>query len=358
MSEQRKSRGGVIATYVLVLAALGGFLYFWYQYQQRTVEAEEPPAPPVVVNRPQEATIANEIRFSGHLEAEDSITVLPKASGTLERMEVDVGDRVEAGQVVARIEADEYRPRVREARAAFEAAQSSLARAERLYEAGNIPEQEYEQAEAEFESAQSRYELAQLRLEDTRIKAPIAGTVIDTQASTGALLGPQTPVLTIGTVDDLFVTVEVPEEHYRTLSSGALERVAVSVPAAGGDRRRARIERVYPSVSAATKTFRTKVSLEDAQGRVTPGMFAEVYIVTREEQRRAVPIGALVSGDSLWYVDDEERARRLALEDVLASDEAVAVPEDYRNARFIVEGQHFLEEGQQVRIIEEGGGAS
>lgn len=340
------------AGFLIIAAALAVFGYFWWQYISTPPASAEQIVPPVTVQTPTQQTLRRELSLAGTVAADNSVTVLPKVTGELSSIRVAAGDRVQAGQVVATINDEQYAPRLAEAEAALTAARSSFRRAERLVESGSATERELEQARARFESAQSQRRLAALQLQYTEIKAPIAGTVLRRNASVGQTATPQTPVVTIATAEALEVSVDVPEEYYAELAGGDVFGVEVGVPAIEHERIAARLESVAPYVSARTKSFEITVRITAAGRLVRPGMYADVYIVLSQISAPAVPIDALVGGSRLWYVDAERRARRLTLESPQSGEAYVAVPPEHAGRSFIVEGQHFLRDGQEVRPIE------
>jgi RND family efflux transporter MFP subunit len=339
--------------FFIILAALGVFGYFWWESVSTPPEAAETITPPVTVAAPQEETLRRELALSGTIEADSSVTVLPKVSGEIESLRVESGDAVEKGTVVATINDERYAPRHAEAEAALAAARSSFQRAERLFDAGSATEQEFEQARAQFESAQAQERLAELQLQYTDIRAPIGGTVLSTRVSEGDMVSQETPVARIATTDALVVTVDVAEQYYTQVSRRNIFRVELEVPAAEQERRLpAQIQSVAPYVSAATKTFELTARLEEHPDTVRPGMYADVYVVLAQRETPAIPVEALVGGSTVWYVDEQNQARPLRLTDPFVTEAYVAIPQEHAEKSFIVEGQHFLRDGQGVRRIQ------
>lgn len=337
--------------FLLIAAALAVFGYYWWENVSMPPEEAGEIAPPVSVRRPTQETLRRELRLSGTVEADNTVTVLPKVAGEISAIPVREGDRVRQGDVIAAIDDEQYAPRATEAESALAAAQSSFERIRSLYNSGSATEQELEEARARLESAQSQARLAELQLQYTDIEAPISGTVLSRNASIGQTVSRQSPIVTIATTELLKVTVDVSEQYYTRVAGGETAGIQVGVPAVSDNRLAARIQTVAPYVSARTKTFELTVQLTGNTELVRPGMYADVYVVLSEIEAPALPIEALVGGSELWYVDDGETARAITLSQPQTNDDWVAVPAEHAGRSFIVEGQHFLREGQPVQRL-------
>ena len=303
------------------------------------------------------------LSLRGFVEADETVTILPLVSGTILNLGVDVGDAVEAGQQIARIDPARYDLARIQAEASFSAADSTFQRTRRLFEADATTRQNYDQARAQFEAARSQLDLALLQLSYTEVRSPIAGVVLQRHLASGDIASPERPLVTVGDIGRLVVRGAVPEEWYRRFSGSGgngtgnqggavVSPVAVRI-AAGGELYQGRIRTVAPYVSPRTRTFEVVSLVEGSPATLRPGMSVTVnFIFETRVNVPTLPLEALGYGNTLWYVDDGI-ARSIAAENLFSHGARMQIPEEDAHHRFILEGHHFLSEGQRVRVLGE-----
>ena len=346
-----------VVKYLVVLLLLAGLTWVWFDASRGEIEPQHRPAPPVITVYPEQRDLLRSITLGGYIESESTVTVLPRVSGMLEQLLVEAGDAVKAGDVIARIDADTLKLQKLQAEAAYRAAKSSYDRTARLYESGTATISEYDQAFSHYEAQKSQYDIAQLQLRYADIVSPMDGTVLVRHTSQGSLVAPDVPIVTVGTIDELKITSRIPERYYELFTEMQDELdVQVSRPVSaqrtGANPYEAAITRISPHITAETMKFEVVSKINDAPRILRPGMFVNVtYVLERRRDVLALPQRAFVPGGYVWYVDeDTSTARRMKLENSFETETHFTVPEAYRDVPFILEGQHFLEEGQEIRI--------
>lgn len=337
----------------VMLAASIGFLYIRYAQEP---EAVQRPSPPVTVVEPVLGSLSSTITLGGHIESESTITVLPRVSGLLETLHVESGDLVQAGEIIAEIDTETLQLQLMQAEAAFRSAKSVYDRTARLYESRTATLQEYDQAKSQFEAYSAQYDLAKLQLSYASIRSPMDGVVLVRHASQGSLVSPQVPIVTIGSARDLKITSRLPERYY-DLFTDMQEEIAVQVSrpvrTAGNSSGpiEASVSRISPFVSAETRKFEVISRITEGATALRPGMYVNVnYVLDEVKDVYSLPQSAYVAGGFVWYVDESSQARRLQIGESFITEERFSIPPEYRELRFICEGQHFLQEGQKVRI--------
>lgn len=347
---------------IILVAIVGLFIFVWYQRNIEEKEAEEEIKAPVHVTAPQSGALTQVITINGYVESETMVTVLPKISGTLTELFVDVGDKVSKDQIIGKIDSEPYKLNLRQAEAAYLAAKSTFDRTKQLYEANATSKQNYDQAKSQYDAAKAQYELAQLNYTYTEIKAPITGSVLKKHATAGSLVSNQVPIVTIGDLEDLIIKAKIPEKYYARFSEvrgGNGITATVRIPALDNREFDARIRTVAPFISAETKNFEIICELSGETTSIRPGMFLYLtFVLEKKENLFYLPFSALTGGTHLWYVEEEQEtgvmtARRMEYTPGFSNDDFFEVPEKYSGYQFIVEGQHFLNEGQQVKILED-----
>ena len=227
--------------------------------------------------------------FSGTARAGRESRLSFKVPGTVETLNVNVGDRVRAGQVLATLDPQDYRLQVEDgeaalARAGAEArnAEANYARIRELYENNNASLNDldaaragYESATAALESGEKRLEQAQLQLSYAELKAPVAGAIaqVPVEVNENVQSGQTVAVLTSGERPE--VEIGMPEVFISRIREG--QTVEVTFDASSGRRFGATVTEVGVASTGLATTFSVKVRLDREEPDVLPGMAAEVH---------------------------------------------------------------------------------
>ncbi|HSO23204.1 MAG TPA: efflux RND transporter periplasmic adaptor subunit [Chondromyces sp.] len=324
------------------------------------------PAIAVSVGTVAREPIASLYSTSATLRADRSATVIARTRGVVERLVVEEGDRVAAGQPLAYLEDDEQTIAAARARTTEETARREHERAGGLYERGLLSVDEYEAGRRDAEDAQHALELAELELSRTVIRAPIAGTVVARHLDVGATVSDGTPVYDLADVDPLYADINIPERHVTRLHPGQTVLLAADATDAEAS---AVIERIAPAVDPATGTVKVTVAVQ-GDSRLRPGAFVRVDIVTdTHDDALVVARSALVAEGRRWHLyrlaEDGRTVEQIEVALGFESGDRVEIlaavdPETSIAAgdRVVVVGAPALSEGAVVRVMnDEGSGA-
>ncbi len=221
---------------------------------------------------------------------------------------------------------------IRTNQANLERAEAQLASARRPFTAEDIQAQQ-----AQVDQQRAAVASAQVALDETTVRAPVAGIVSERLVSEGALVGQTTPIVTL-IPPGLELKVAVEESNLAAVAAG--QAVTVSVAAYPDREFRGTVRTVSPTVDPQSRTVEVKIDLEDPQGLLRPGMFAQVGIVTLSRPGALlVPRDAVVNlgTEQVVFVVRENRAVRVAVKLGISS----------ANGYEVVEG---LQEGEQVVV--------
>ncbi len=331
---------------VLLVLALGIGAWFFDLVREKSSPAER--VRPVRVVSPEPAVFEEGFSVRAFLESDTTVTIVPLVSGTIERMDIDVGDAVHIDEVIAKIDPEPYELALTQAEASFYAAESTFRRTKQLYEADATTVQNYDQARARYEAARSQRDLARLRLGYTAVRSPIDGVVLIRYLTDGDVASTDHPILTVGDVTDLVVRAAVPEDYYRSFF-GKTDEIEVRL-SVSGETYPGKITRVGPYVAAETRTFEVVCTVGGDLSVLRPGMSAGVtFVLDTRKDVLSIPIEALGYGNTLWYVQ-EGRARQMKAPALSTGDERIEIPPSHADRLFIVAGHHFLEEGSPIEI--------
>lgn len=277
------------------------------------VAKTEEAALPVEVARVTSGVIEAAYRGTATLEAEEEATVMARSGGVIEQIFVEEGDRVRAGQVLARLETDKLQLQAAQAKASLDKLEQDFKRNESVYQRNIISREAYDRTRFELESARAAYDLAQLGLKDSQIKAPFDGTVTLRHIKRGNTLQPNSPAFRVTRMERLQANLNVPERDIHKLKPG--HPVKLSLDAWPGKTFAGAILRINPVVDASSGTVKVTALMQAGQAQLKPGMFGRVEILyDRHEQAVLVDKDAVLTEDaqdSVFVVEDGKARRRV-----------------------------------------------
>lgn len=290
--------------------------------------------------------------------------------GRVERIVVLPGDDVRAGQALAYIHSHELTEATRDLAAAvadLDFAKAAFDRSEALLAAGAVSAEEVERRRAGLAGAQAEHTRATEMVEhldpsssgDVTVRAPRAGQVLQVFVDPSSTVVPGDPLIEIGSVDHLWATAFVSEDHAVSLEPGADARVTLR--ALPGDTVEGSVVRVGSRVDPATRTVEIRVDVPAPPRGARPGMYATVEF-REAEIRSAVTLPADAvqrweDSDVVMVEVEEGRYRPLAVEVVPLGDGLLAVEGIPAGTRVVVAGAYFVRAAlEQGGLAEEEGG--
>ena len=333
------------------------------------VRAVARPALTVTTTRAQRADVPLKLAANGNIVAWQEASIGSEANGLrLNRVNVNVGDKVRAGQVLATFAAESVdadvalaRAHVVEARAMAADAQATADRARTLEATGAMSQQQINTyatsaatADARVQAAEASLKVQQLRLRFSRVRSPDSGVISARFATVGA-------VVPAGT--ELFRLIRKGRLEWRAeVTSAELERIQHNAPvlvtAASGAQIRGKVRAIAPTVDPKTRTALVYVDLDPkaaASGAARAGMFARGEFDLGQSQALTVPQQAVVLRDGFNYVfkvDDQQHVRQLKVEVGRRFGERVEIKDGLTPEEPVVAaGAGFLNDGDLVRVV-------
>ena len=365
----KRTRLIVLAGAAILVVGLGAFVFLGATETTEAREAEEAgetgeTAPtPVSVAEARLGPVAVHLATTSAIEAERTAEVLSETSGVVTEIRVREGERVAAGEVLARVDARERRLAFRQAELRLSRAEAELSRQQRAFEQDLVSEYDYEKARFDRDLAASELQTARLALERTEIRAPFAGTVTEVMLVAGGRLEPAQRLLTLADFDTLIARLYLPERDVGGLVPGQPALVQPESDTSGAGLR-GRIREVSPVVDRSTGTVKVTVSIPSAAVRaagatVRPGSFARVVIETgRRENAVLAPKRAVIrteAGAHVFIVEDGRAVRRqvtVGIEMESPEGALLELPEGLEaGERVVVAGQAALDAGAPVEVL-------
>lgn len=340
----------------------------------------------------------------------DETVVSAEIDGKVEKVEVDLGDLVQAGQILVRISDEEQRyimaqneaqlrqsmerlglrnendklkdakdaPEPRRAAAELSEAEQRHKRLTQLTAQGIGPQSDLDQAAARLRAAQANYDatlyqtrnlaqeveryraqldLQKKKLRDTTVRAPFAGAVKERTVNPGQFVRTNTPLFTLVKTNPVRLRLEIPERMAPWVRVG--QTVDCVVEAFEGRTFQAKVWRISPTVDQAKRTFVTEALIENPNNMLKPGSYARARVPTDKVERvTVVPANAVayVFGANKVYVvtGDKVEARDVKVGDRF--DNQLEILEGVKEGdRVAVTGLAKLDTGSRVKIAAGGG---
>ena len=233
--------------------------------------------------------------FTAQLEAKVINNITAQAGGRLKQLLVKVGDRVGAGQAVARMEATQ----AAQAQIQLADAKTNFARMDELYKVGGVSKAQWEQAKSAVDQAKLAYGNA---AENTVLRSPISGFVTAKNYDNGDMTSPQLPVVVIQQIAPVKAVIGVSEQYYSYLKKGAA--ATLSVDALGEETFSGVVTNIFPTLDPVTHTVSTEIEVANKDLKLRPGMYARVHLDFGTKEALTVPDKAIVrqAGSGARYV--------------------------------------------------------
>lgn len=319
---------------------------------------------PVVLATAVEGPAAPAIRTTAMLGHKDEIRLAFKVGGVIARIEVDEGQVVRAGQVLAELELAEVGSQVEQARQLVAKAERDLERGEALHREQVIPLEAVQDLRTQRDIAWQDLKAAAFNREHAVIKAPADGVVLRKLAEARETVAPGSPVLVLGAAGAGWV-LKASLADRQIVQLGLGDQARVAFDALPGERLAARISRLPAAADPRTGMFDVELSLDEPDPRLRSGLVARLQLSPASATAGLlvhVPIGAILEGDrerASVYVHDAAAGRvsRRAVRVAFIDGDSVALASGLEaGTEVVVEGASFVSEGALVRVVEAGAG--
>lgn len=297
---------------------------------EAVAQTGEIPAPQVPVAEVVTRTVAMSTEFTGHLDAAQFIELRPRVGGAIDAVSVPEGGLVRPGQLLFQIDPrpfqvvlDAAKAQLQQAAVLLDQAEIDFTRIKALAPKGTVSRKAYDDAQtarsqrrAQVEIAKAAVAAGELDLSFTRVTAPIAGRVDRVLVSKGNLVAggnasAATLLTTIVSTDPLYAYFDIDEAKYlefvghaRAIESGKAAGklpVQVGLMTDAGFPHAGEFDFLSNRVDRSTGTIRARAVVKNPDGRLAPGLFARVNLVTAE------PVQTVLIDDQAIGIDQGNR---------------------------------------------------
>lgn len=284
--------------------------------------------------------------YTATVEAEVKNNIAPSTPVRIDRILVEVGDRVSKGQKL--VSMDEAT--LKQTEFQLENQKIEFNRLDELYKVGGASKSEWDAAKMALDVKQSAYDNL---LENTSLLSPINGVVTARNYDNGDMYSGGDPVLVVEQITPVKLLINVSEGYFTKVKKGA--PVAVKVDVYGEEEFEGKISIVYPTVNSNTRTFPVEIKLDNRDQKVRPGMFARATLNFGTQDHVVVPDLAIVkragSGDRYVYVykDGKVSYNKVQLGRRMDTEYELLSGVD-NNSQVVIAGQSKLADGVEVDV--------
>ncbi len=285
--------------------------------------------------------------YTAIVEADIKNNIAPSSPVRIDKILVEVGDYVKAGQKLVQMDA----AGLQQSKLQLDNQKIEFKRTDELYKVGGVSKSEWDAAKTNLDVLQTAYDNL---LENTQLLSPISGVITARNYDNGDMYSSAQPVLTVEKITPVKLLINVSEPYFAQVKKGT--KAMMRFDAFGDEEFTGYVSLVYPSIDSDTHTFPVEIALANADQRVRPGMFGRVTLDFGSKNRVVVPDMAIVkqagSGERYVYVYRDGKVYRQVVElgrRINTEYELVSGVEN--NSQVVVAGQTRLADGIEVNVI-------
>ncbi len=296
--------------------------------KNKTEETVEEWLTPVTVMKTSRQEVPQTSVYSSTVQANIVNNIASQTSGRIRTLNVEVGDFVEQGQVLAEMD----KASLDQSALNLKNYKDELERVQALYNEGGVSQSDFESAELAYNVAKSTYDNL---LENTVLCAPVSGVISARNYDAGDMYTMSSPIYTLQQITPVKLLVPISEVDYTKVKKG--DKVTITVDAIPGKTFTGSVVRIYPIIDSSSHTVNVEVHVPNADRVLRPGMYARVTVLFGVNNSIVLPDAAVVKqqGSSVRTVF------------VLQNDNTV-------EARVVTLGVHFDSQYEILSGLEEG----
>jgi len=311
---------------------------------------------PVKVVTVEERTIHSQIVVSGIVRPKEQVKLSFRLGGEVVDLPFDEGDRVDRGDVLARLDRTEIRARATQARIGLDKAKRDLERARKLYEEETATLQQVQDATSAFEKAEADLVIAEYNRAHSEIRAPFSGRIAFRFVRENERIAPGTPALVLMDIREVKVEIGVSDSEIGRIRRE--DRADIRVDAYPSEAFVGRVARKAIAADPTSGTFKVEIAVENRDERLLPGMVAQATVQAQPRTRMCVPVEALSQGSGgkgiLFVVDPTtDRVHRKEVPvGAVVGDQVEVFGEIESGDKVVAGGSAYLKDGDSVRVVE------
>lgn len=289
------------------------------------------------------------------LEADLESAVTSKASGIVLDINVEVGDKVSEGDVLAVLESDVQELQFKSAEANYQKSLNNYERAKALIGKGLANQEQVDNLKFETKALKTKLDEARLDLEFTKVQAPISGLITKRNIKKGNLIPQHSEVFEIVNFESIQAIVNIPESKWTQMRNGLEARINF----AGIDEMvSGKILRIDPVVDSSTGTFRVTIEINNTDlEKLRPGLFGKTQIILdKHDNAVLVSKDAVIREDKdnyVYVINDDKTVSKVVIETGYEMDDSIEVLSDLEiGQKVVTTGKNNISEESLVEVVE------
>jgi membrane fusion protein, multidrug efflux system len=309
----------------------------------------------------QVGTYRHYVDVHGSVRADKAATLTSMSGGRVRSINVNVGDRVSAGQLLVTMDNNMAKEQLEQAEAAYDLAKTAFEKQDKLWQQKIGSEMQYLQAKSGKEQAEAAVNTLKEQWRLSNVTAPFSGTVDEVMVRVGDMTAPGLPVVRVVDLSDAQLEADVPESYLSRVKRGAPARVVFP---SIGDTVNAQLDHVGEFIDPANRTFKVTVRMPKGDSNVQPNLLSDISIEdAKADSALVVPNSAVlddVNGNSYIFTlektkDEEATAHKVMVKRLSEYKGQIHVrPEKDGTLKggetIVKEGAKNVSDGQSVRI--------
>ncbi|HMR19355.1 MAG TPA: efflux RND transporter periplasmic adaptor subunit [Sphingobacterium sp.] len=294
---------------------------------------------------------SDHLSLTGTIEPNEIVDLRAEVSGLIESINFEEGTRVNAGQVLLRINDTELRAQLAQADTRNALAKENERRAKLLLEKEAISQEEYDIASAEYRTTSSQIQLIQAQIDKTVLRAPFSGVIGLRKISKGGYITPTSEIAQLVNTNQLKVDFSVPEKYASKVKVNNTIRISIQ-----GDStlHEARIYAIEPILEANTRTLRVRAIVDNSSAQLIPGLFVNIiFPLERLENAILIPTEAVIpiqNGKTVFVLKDG-KAREIVVESGARTNDDVLITKGLHiGDTVLTSGVMSLRDGSSVKV--------
>ncbi|WP_147678272.1 efflux RND transporter periplasmic adaptor subunit [Algibacter pacificus] len=307
-----------------------------------------------------ESVFTHFVELQGSVDTKQNLIIFPEYSGVLTKVYVKEGQKVNKGQILAKIDDGGLSQQLAQIQIQTNLAKTTFERQERLWNQKIGSEIQFLQAKSSFEAQQEAVNQLEQQVSKTVIRAPFSGTIDDVITDQGSVVAAgQSQLFRIVNLNNMFIETEVPERYVSDITKG--KDVKINFPILGKEID-AKVRQAGNFINPANRTFKVEVEIPNKNGDIKPNLTAKLKINDYTNNKAFLIPQSIISENAegqqyVYTITDKSnniaKAKRVIIETGKTQGDLIEVLSGVEhNEEIIVEGARSVKEGQNVKILE------
>jgi len=296
---------------------------------------------------------SNKLNYVGTVEESSAISLGFSGMGTVERVFVSEGERVNKGQLLAALNTGTAQNAYDVSKSTLRQAQDAYDRLKPLHEKGSITDIKWIEVETGLDKAKSMEAISKKSLDDCKLYAPMSGIISKRSVEEGANVMPGTAAFKIVSINEVYINVPVPENEIGSINTG--KSATVTVPAIGNHEYKGIVDKKGVEANPVSRTYALKIKVGNPKSELMPGMVCKVFLQNENDKKIIIPNRAVqISHDNrqfVWLADGNTSTRRFIAVGSLSKFGVIVENGLSKGDKLIVEGYQKVSEGMKINIL-------